>query len=52
MVEETPELFEKVIELEMDFGEDNGECWVFYWAAKYSNNYLEINSPITSLRRR
>merc|ERR1711991_918481 len=29
----------------MDFSEDNSECWVFYWAAKYSNDYLEIKSP-------
>jgi len=33
MIEELPEVGDKVIELNMDFGEDYSHKWVFYFAA-------------------
>ena len=46
MVAEKPELFDKVVEVEMDFKEENSDCWVYYWAPKSSDNRLEMRVKI------
>ena len=45
MVEEQPELQDKEIELNMNFGNSYNERWVFYFASNSSKDPLTINPP-------
>ena len=45
MVEETPPITGKEIQLDMDFGESVDERWVFYFAANPQEDPLTINPP-------
>ena len=45
MVTESPKVSEKQIRLEVDFGEENREAWIYYWAANPSEDTLSIQPP-------
>ena len=45
MVEETPPITGKEIQLDMDFGESVNERWVFYFASNPQEDPLTINPP-------
>ena len=44
MIEESPEIDKKGIELNMEFGEENSGKWVFYFAANSSDDHLKIKT--------
>jgi rhodanese-related sulfurtransferase len=45
MVEETPIIKDKAIELKMKFGEGSSEKWAFYFASNEQEDPLEIKTP-------
>ena len=45
MVEETPPIKDKAIELKMKFGEGSSEKWAFYFASNEQEDPLEIKTP-------